>query len=51
MKYKFVFDDKVAQWADIKDYYSIEKHLPLRMAPKLTEKHQNPNGFMKMEVN
>ena len=46
MKYKFVFDDKVAQWADIIDFYSTEKHLPVRMAPKLTEKHLNPNWFM-----
>ena len=50
MKYTFEFGDKVAQWGQIKLFFEKDQKLPIRMAPKLTERHLNPNGFTKMRV-
>ena len=50
MKYNFEFGNHVAKWAHIKEFFVKDEKLPIRMAPKLTEKHLNPNGFTKMKV-
>ena len=50
LKYKLEFGHKTASWDDIKSFYQREHKLAIRMAPKLTEKHIDPNGFLKMRV-
>ena len=50
MKYNFGFDNKIARWKDIINFYKKDEKLPTRLAPKLTEKHLDPNGFSKMRV-
>ena len=53
MKYDFHFGKnvkKVASWEDIQVIYERDRTQNLRCCPKLTEKHINPNGFMKMKV-
>ena len=50
MRNNFECDNKVASWEDIKTFFNKEQKLPIRTAPKLTEKHLNPNGFSKMKV-
>ena len=50
MKYQFEFNGRVAKWEDIQAFYDKDQNLAIRMAPKLTEKHLHPNGFMKMKV-
>ena len=50
IKYDFHYDGKVASWDDIKVIYERDKQETLRCCPKLTKKHINPNGFMKMKV-
>ena len=39
-----------ACWKDIVDFYEKDKLLPIRAAPKLTEKHIHPTNFQKMKV-
>ena len=50
LKYSFVFNDEVATWKDIEDFYQQDTALEIRSAPKLTEKHIHPNNFSKMKV-
>ena len=50
MKYSFRFGEHVASWKDVKAVYVRDSALPIRSAPKLTEKHIHPNNFNKMKV-
>lgn len=50
LNYTFKFGNYTAQWKDIADFYEKDKELPIRAAPKLTEKHIRPNNFCKMKV-
>ena len=50
MKYTIKFDNYQAQWEDIEAFYNNDKELPIRAAPKLTDKHIRPNNFEKMKV-
>ena len=50
MKYSFRFGQHVATWKDIEDLYMKDSALPIRSAPKLTEKHIHPTNFNKMRV-
>ena len=50
LKYNFEFENKEANWDDMKSFYNKEQKQATRTAPKLTERHINPNGFMKMRV-
>ena len=50
MKYTFKFKNYQAQWKDIEQFYNKDKELPIRAAPKLTDKHIRPNNFEKMKV-
>ena len=50
MKYTFRFGNYSACWKDIVDFYEKDKLLPIRAAPKLTEKHIHPTNFQKMKV-
>ena len=50
LKYNFEFENKEANWDDMKSFYNKEQKQAIRTAPKLTERHINPNGFMKMRV-
>ena len=46
----FRFGQYVATWKDIEDLYMKDSALPIRSAPKLTEKHIHPTNFNKMKV-
>ncbi|CAB4039939.1 Hypothetical predicted protein [Paramuricea clavata] len=50
MKYTFKFGQYTAKWQDIVVFYNKDKELPIRAAPKLTDKHIRPNNFAKMKV-
>ena len=50
MKYTFRFGQHTAKWEDIVAFYNKDKELPIRAAPKLTDKHIKPNNFAKMKV-
>ena len=50
MKYDVGFDGKVASSNDIKSFFEKDQKLPIRVAPKLTDRHLNLNGFLKMKV-
>ena len=50
IKYTFKFGEYVTVWKDIEDFYSNDISLPIRAAPKLTEKHIRPTNFQKMTV-
>ena len=50
MKYSFHFGSYTAGWKDIESLYKKDKSLPIRAAPKLTEKRIHPNNFCKMKV-
>ena len=50
MNYTFTFGQYSACWKDIEDFYEKDKILPIRTAPKLTDKHINPSNFQKMKV-
>ena len=50
IKYTFKFENYQAQWKDIEQFYNKDKELPIRAAPKLTDKHIRPNNFEKMKV-
>ena len=50
MNYDFEFDNKVAKWAHIEEFFKQDQTLPTKLAPKRTEKHLHPNGFTKMKV-
>ena len=50
MKYSFRFGEHVASWKDVEAVYGRDSALPIRSAPKLTEKHVRPNNFNKMKV-
>ena len=51
MKYDFEYDTHVAKWSDIENMYSKDGKEPLRLAPKVSEKHLNLTGFSTMKVN
>ena len=44
------FDNYIANWKDIEEFYAKDVPLPIKSAPKLTEKHLHPNNFQKMKV-
>ena len=46
----FIFDNRVAKWSHIRDMYNKDKKRQIRLAPKLTDIHINPNNFQKMRV-
>ena len=50
LKYKLEFGHKASSWDGVKSFYQREHKLAIRMAPKPTEKHIDPNGFLKMSV-
>jgi hypothetical protein len=50
INYEFHFDGKIASWKDIEALYANDSKLPIRLCPKLTDKHMHPNGFQKMKV-
>ena len=50
MKYTFRFGQHTAKWEEIVVFYNKDKKLPIRAAPKLTDKHIKPNNFAKMKV-
>jgi hypothetical protein len=50
INYNFHFSGKVASWSDITTVYNHDKTLPIRLCPKLTDRHMQPNGFQKMRV-
>lgn len=50
MKYTFTFGHYTAKWQDIVAFYNKDKEMPIRAAPKLTDKHIHPNNFQKMKV-
>ncbi len=50
MKYMFKFGQYTATWQDIVNFYDTDEELPIRAAPKLTDKHIWPNNFAKMKV-
>src|SRR5258705_11753989 len=50
MKHKFIFGDKEACWSDIEAVYELDKQQTLRLAPRVSDCHMHPNGFMKMRV-
>ena len=47
IKYKFSFRGRTGQWDEIKHFFRTEQHLQTKMAQKLTERHINPDGFIK----
>eukprot|EP00795_Rhopilema_esculentum_P010015 gene10015-18644_t len=44
------FNKKVSKWKNVRDFFAEDQQQAIRIAPKLTPKHLNPNGFAKMEV-
>ena len=50
IKYTFRFRQYAAKWEDIAAFYNKDKELPIRAAPKLTDKHIKPNNFAKVKV-
>ena len=50
MKYTFKFDNLDACWKDIDLFYTKDKSLTIRSAPKLTDTHLHPKNFAKMRV-
>lgn len=49
-KHHFKFNDYLIDKSHIQKFYDHDKTLPLRLAPKLTNKHMDPNNFDKMRV-
>ncbi len=45
INYEFHFDGKIVSWKDIEALYANDSKLPIRLCPKLTDKHMHPNGF------
>lgn len=46
----FQCQNDVMSWKFIEDFYKIDSSLPIRLAPKLSEKHVNPPPFKTMSV-
>lgn len=50
MSSDFHYQGSVAKFEHIMQFYDIEKHKSLKLAPKLTESHINPTNFEKTKV-
>ena len=50
LKYNFHFDDRIASWIFIKEFFARDKNENFRVAPKLTDIHIHPNSFQRMKV-
>lgn len=52
LKRDFLVDGNVVSWKDILEFYEIEKKSSsdCRAAPKISERHVNPQAFQKMSV-
>lgn len=52
MNHDFIVGGKVASWDDIRHFYDVDRNslTDCRAAPKLTERHLNPQNFQKMSV-
>ena len=50
-RYDFDCEGEVASWQDSRIFHDKGQKLPIRVSPKITDKHVNPNGFSKMKVN
>ncbi|CAK1591187.1 unnamed protein product [Parnassius mnemosyne] len=46
----FIYKGKLISWEYIEELYAKQKQKDLRLIPKVTEKHINPNNFQKMRV-
>ena len=49
-KHDFVNGQEVYSWSDISKFYDFDKEQPVRMAPKLTDKHLTLPAFSSMKV-
>lgn len=50
MKYNFKFDGRVVRWENIISVYENDKSQNVRLAPRLTDSHVQPNRFQKRIV-
>jgi hypothetical protein len=50
LKYNFEFDNKKASWAHIVEFYNRDSKQWMKMAPKLSKCHIEPNSFQRMKV-
>lgn len=50
LKYNFSTSEGVTDSKYVTDFYKRDKHLSLRLAPKLTDDHIYPSAFKKMKV-
>lgn len=50
-KYMIKVNNKLIKWSHIKSFYDKDSSLPIRMCPKLTNKHLVLTNFSKMRVN
>jgi len=48
--YKFECNNKIKEKVHLEKFYSADKTRNIRLAPKLTEIHLNPNSFQKKKV-
>lgn len=49
-KHNIQIDENLINWKHIVDFYNIDSKLPIRMAPKLTQKHISLPPFTVMRV-
>lgn len=50
IKYDFHFQNNVAKWHHILQFYEMDKLKRLKLAPKLTDSHIKPTNFERMKV-
>lgn len=50
LKYNFQFDNKIASWSHVVDFYNRDCKQWIKMAPNLTKCHLEPNSFQRMKV-
>lgn len=48
--HNFVFNNKIASWADIVEFYNRDSKQWIKTAPKLSYCHIQPNNFVRMKV-
>ena len=51
MRHNINIDGNIVSWNHIRMLYELDKCNPIRLAPKLTDKHLDPGAFLKMRVN
>jgi len=50
LRHNFQFNNKIASWAHIVEFYKRDRKQWIKTTPKLSNSHIQPNNFLRIKV-